>query len=254
MAESSAPRLAYLVCATHRSGSNLLCQSLWHTERAGFPQEAFSPKWATRAADEHQLGVAPEQSFYGYVRRLMEVRQTENGVFGAKIMWKHLAHFRTEIERDASWPGKPGLSDADLLRSVFPQLRCIWMRRRDAVRQAISLVKAKQTNIYNSMQLAHRESPDPSTLAFDFAAIDKEVRRFRKEDESWGKMLKASGLPIYEVIYEEFPQNFDRTVRDLLRFLGETVPDDYAAKKAAYERQSDSVNDEWYDRYVAEAK
>ena len=241
-----APSLAYLVCATHRSGSNLLCQMLWHTGLAGFPQEAFSPTRMGIIADQHALGVDPDQDFPGYVRRLMEVRQTGNGVFGAKMMWKHLPGVC------AAYHGNPA-RPWETLAAVLPDLRCVWMRRRDVTRQAISLVKAKQSRIYNSLQIDEGGAREPVELRYDFAAIDKEVKRFQAEDLSWDGFFKSSGIIPAMVVYEEFVNSFESDIRRVLAHLDVPVPAGFHIPPTTYTRQSDATNDEWAERYTSEA-
>lgn len=238
----NAPTTNYLVCATHRSGSNLLCQMLWHSNLAGYPQEAFSPTRMVPIAAEYGLKTDPEADFPGYVRELMALRQSPNGVFGAKMMWKHLSPFCLAFGGD---PANP----MGTLHNVFPNLKFLWVRRRGVVRQAISMVKAKQSRVFNTLQLAPGEEPRQNALAYDFAAIDKEVKRFTREDAAWDGFFKSSGIRPAVVVYEDFVKNFDTQVRDVLRHLGVSVPDDYLAPPTNYRRQSDATNEEWAARY-----
>jgi trehalose 2-sulfotransferase len=240
-----APALAYLVCATHRSGSNLLCQMLWHTGLAGFPQEAFSPTRRAIIAGQHGLTTDPEKDFAGYIRELMAIRQTPNGIFGAKMMWKHLPGFCEAFGGD---PARPWIT----LRAELPSLRCLWVRRRDVARQAISLVKAKQSKIYNTLQLQEGREPETSEIRYDFAAIDKEVRRFRKEDEAWAGFFRDSGITPAEITYEDFARDFDGHIRRVLAHLEVVLPADFRCPTTNYTRQSDATNDEWANRYEAD--
>jgi trehalose 2-sulfotransferase len=246
------PRLAYLVCATHRSGSNLLCQVLWHTGRAGYPQEAFSPTRAAVIAAEHAVPHDPATCFAAYVADLMARRQTPNGVFGAKIMWSQVPWFVERLHADPGWTGGSGQPLGELLPAVFPGLRFVWMRRRDKVRQAISLVKAKQTRIYNSLQAAG--APPPPAPAYDFTAIERERQRFEDDDASWERFFADSGHRPFALCYEDIVAQPSPLIRDLLRHLGEDVPDDYEAPRTTYQRLSDSVNDEWFERFERERR
>jgi len=244
----SVPRLAYLVCATHRSGSNLLCQMLWHSERAGFPQEAFSPTRAAHIAREHEVGIDPEKCFARYVAGLMARRQTANGVFGAKIMWSQTPWFVERLTADPEWSGPRDVPLGELLSAVFPGLRLIWMRRQDKVRQAISLVKAKRTKIYNSLQ--NDDSAPPPEPAYDFPAIARELARFERDDAAWGGFFDESGFAPFTVWYEDLAADPSPVIRDALRHLGEEVPDDFQAPGTTYHRLADAVNEEWFARFM----
>lgn len=242
----SKPRLAYLVCATHRSGSNLLCQMLWHTNLAGYPQEAFSPTRRGPIAEAHGLAADPEKDFAAYIHELMGVRQTPNGVFGAKMMWKHLPVFCEAFGGD---PAKPWFT----LRAQLPELRCLWVRRKGVVRQAISLVKAKQSNIYNTLQLGEGRVEETANLRYDFEAIDKEVKRFQREDAAWEGFFRDSAITPAVVVYEEFVRDFDAHVRRVLTHLDVELPQDFQTPTTNYVRQSDATNDEWAARYESDA-
>jgi len=244
------PTSAYLICATHRCGSNLLCQVLWHTKLAGYPQEAFSPTRSPHIAAEHGVSFHPKTEFWGYVSELMRLRQTPNGVFGAKIMWSQVSWFVDHLKADPAWPGPVGGTLPEILDAVFPGLRFVWMRRGDKIRQAISLVKAKQTKIYNSLQAASGAVPGEAT--YDFAAIGREVKRLHKDDRAWGAFFQQAGVSPFLVVYEDFVANYHATIRDLLRFLGQNVPDGFRAPPTNYQRLADAVNDEWHARFLAD--
>ena len=230
---SGKPTKTYLVCATHRSGSNLLCQALWHTDLAGRPQEFFSPTREEKIAEEQQLGVNPTEDYTGYLNALMVKRATPNGVFGGKIMWPHLDPFREK---------------AGELKDVFPNLSYIWVRRDDKLRQAISLWKAKQTKVYNSLQ--EGSVTQAGELKFDYDEIRKIVGRFAKQDDSWGTFFEQNGIEPFEVHYEAFAEDYEATTRKMVEFLGVDIPGDFQVKPLTYKKLADETNEEWYKKYL----
>src|SRR5215210_736106 len=102
---------SYLVCATERSGSTLLCELLAGTGVAGKPEEYFEFLSATGRvrqpreyfpddADPEILELLPPLESplpdVPWARRLADARErgtTPNGVFGAKMMWAYLPDF-----------------------------------------------------------------------------------------------------------------------------------------------------------------
>src|SRR3712207_231070 len=153
------PESVYLVCATPRSGSTLLCRALGATGVAGHPEEYFEARPDTgrpAAGRDYFTGAtgidldellgrdlpqpeAPEYSslegidnYSEHVARSLERGTTPNGVFGAKIMWGHVADFA------ALAGGEP----PQLFEDAFgAPPRYVWVSRRDRVRQAVSLWK-----------------------------------------------------------------------------------------------------------------
>ena len=110
------PKRSYLVCATQRSGSTLVCQALKETGVAGVPEEYFEAlqhSGRPRRPEEYFTGLddpsilshlgererrsanEPEPqsplwtrtAYDRYLEWAMEQGTTENGVFGAKLMW-----------------------------------------------------------------------------------------------------------------------------------------------------------------------
>ena len=79
---NSRPVQSYLVCATPRSGSTLLCEALGSTDLAGPPAEYFLPK-----DDGHWCREWDVKGFEAFVDRALAAGSTPNGVFGAKVMW-----------------------------------------------------------------------------------------------------------------------------------------------------------------------
>jgi len=135
------PKASYLVCASPRSGTELLCRGLAGTGVAGRPQEYFLaedpaklPGWGFWEEGPFAAGheVSGRESYLALAYRL---GSTPNGVFGAKIHWNTL---RWALAKFSELPRYAGLDRAAILRTAFPGLRVVDVTRRDRVRQAVS--------------------------------------------------------------------------------------------------------------------
>src|SRR3954451_23820784 len=121
MGSPARPMLSYLVCATPRSGSTLLCHLLDSTGVAGHPDEYFEalrhsglPRQPHEYFDPHRHANiierlafrempdgtprAPDplwrpETYDRYLQSVLERGTTPNGVFGAKLMWGYLGDF-----------------------------------------------------------------------------------------------------------------------------------------------------------------
>jgi trehalose 2-sulfotransferase len=148
---------SYLVCATPRSGSSLLCGLLAGTGVAGRPEEYFwrgdEGSWSQR------WGVS---GFADYLRAAIAHGSTPNGVFGAKVMYGYLPDLLGSL---VELPGGRGLDDRSLLERVFPNLCCLWIWREDVVAQAVSWSKALQTNVWS---VGDERAPAATPPRFDF--------------------------------------------------------------------------------------
>ena len=163
------PERSYLVCATPRSGSTLVCHALTETGVAGCPEEYFEAlrhSGRPRRPEEYFLGVedqsirdhlgergigsdppprSPLWSRAAYDRYLdwaFEAGTTGNGIFGAKLMWGYFGDFVSLLR---NIPAHRDTPLAELLPEVFPELTFVRVVRANKVRQAVSLWKAVQT-------------------------------------------------------------------------------------------------------------
>jgi LPS sulfotransferase NodH len=241
----------YLILATPRSGSTLLGQGLQASGLAGDPKEFFGhkmPFWMERWGSP---------TLPAYIDRLTATRATPNGIFGAKLLYQQLLHLETLARAD---PALADLPLAAILARLFPHLHLVWVRRDDTVRQAISWFKARQTGVWG--QSAGQAAPKlgrawrlgdeplaPGELAFDYGGIAALVRQAEVEDAAIGAFCAASELPVFRVVYEAFSPRYDETVRDLLRWLDVTPPDDLALPRPRTVRLADDRTDEWVDRF-----
>src|SRR4051812_14779939 len=236
---------AYLVCATPRSGSTLLCELLKGTGVAGCPREYFEtlrstgyprqPRQYFEDAPEVQALLppvdpgTPEAAFdwHGVLR----AGTTPNGVFGAKVMWGHLEDL---------WPRLDGRA----LEEVLPRLRFVRVARADRVAQAVSLWIAIQTQRWRD-EGGDAETHEP---VYSFAAIRHLVGQLEAHERAWDAWLE--GRDPIAVPYERLAAAPADTVAALLEALGiEGAPRDVTRLR----RQSGERSREWIERYGREA-
>ena len=226
---------SYLVCATSRSGSNLLCGLLKGTGVAGRPEAYFGehePCWARRwGASE------PVEYVHGAIRE----GTGAGGVFGAKVLWLHLPGFLAKLE---AVQGRWDLDERALLEGTFPGLRFVWIRREDVVAQAVSFAKAMQTDQWTALD---PRRPD-RVPRFDFAQIHRFVGEIEEQNAAWRRWFRANGITPHHVSYEDLVADMEAVTRRLLGSLDVAVPEDTAIAPQ-HERQADSVNAEWAVRY-----
>ena len=152
----------YLVCASQRSGSTLLVESLAHTGVAGRPEEFFqyfatssqSPQpreWFAGVTDPEILSLlAPLDHGTVDIRNTDDWRsdvlaagRTDNGVWGGKLMWNQtpLLIARTRVASG---------SLRTAIRSLFDGADPVYVHvyREDIVPQAVSMWRAVQTRVW----------------------------------------------------------------------------------------------------------
>jgi trehalose 2-sulfotransferase len=259
--------ISYLVCATQRSGSTLLCELLRATDVAGVPDEYFERLRGTGQPrqprqyfeDPSMQDVAkrltltvpgrPEQpgEFEQWFRYVLQRGTTPNGVFGAKMMWNYLDEFK---RRMAELPGLSGLSFNEALDAVFPRLKVIFIRRRDKVAQAVSLWKAIQTQQWRTESESaseESESDEASDMAYDYQAIEYLLDQLHRWDAHWEDWFHATGREPIRIFYDQFTVTRAATIGRVLDELGIGPPQPEGKKPLT--RQADDLSQDWVARF-----
>jgi LPS sulfotransferase NodH len=252
------PKVSYLVCASQRSGTELLCRCLAATGVAGRPQEYFLaedpaklPDWGFWEEGPFAAGhdVSDSESYLALVYRL---GSTANGVFGAKIHWNNL---RWALAKFSEMPRFAGLDRAAILHAVFPDLRVVNVTRRDRVRQAVSWARMAQDGMWVAPAGQPEPAWPPATGAprYDYGLIAGLEALIAESETGWREVYNELGLTPYQVVYEELssPDGYEQTIRGLLAHLG---LDDYRGPIPAprTRRQSNDLNEAWAAAYLAD--
>jgi trehalose 2-sulfotransferase len=264
------PMLSYLVCATPRSGSTLLCHALDQTGVAGHPEEYFEAlrrsglprrpreyfdpdrhaniveRLAFREMPDGAAKPSPlwhPDTYDQYLAWALEQGTTANGVFGAKLMWGYLGDF-AELLRGIE--GMAGRTLPELLGRAFPGLRYIQITRQNKIRQAVSLWKAVQTQAWK--REPGEELERSVELVFSFRAINYLVRLLTAHDASWDAYFLGLGYEPLKLTYEELAQSTDAVVGRVLEHLGIAAPQGPAVEAPRLSVQADEISEEWVRR------
>jgi trehalose 2-sulfotransferase len=272
---------SYLVCATPRSGSTLFCEALSATAIAGYPKEYFEalketglPRQpqqyfstlADSASTEYHeildlLGNPPldqdtavlkqwsGRAYANYLREVLEQGTTPSGVFGTKMMWGYFADF---VSLARQIPTYQGMDVCDLVASIFPNVRYIWVTRQNKEGQAISLWKAIQTQHWrkDSGPLAtNGSSARKKELVFHFGAISHLEQQILANEAAWQHYFKAAGIQPLVIVYEDLIRDYEVTLQKALHYLAIPLPKDLVFARPRMEQQSDTHSQEWVQRY-----
>jgi LPS sulfotransferase NodH len=254
--------ISYLVCATQRSGSTLLCELLKGTEVAGVPDEFFEalratglPRQPRQYFDTPELAdiaerLAPTEpgrpaqrgEFEGWFSYALQRGTSPNGVFGAKMMWNYFDDFRARVRE---LPGLGEVTFNEALDALFPQLRIVFVRRRNKVAQAVSLWKAVQTQQWrNEDDLSRGDAP----AEYDYRALKHLVNELHLWDARWEDWFHATGREPVRVIYEDFVNTRAATVGRVLDALA-INPREPESQMGPMKPQADDVSHDWVSRF-----
>ena len=198
------------VLFTSRAGSTYLARELAKRFRIGRMKESFNP---------HRLeGIASANI----------VRSYANGWFGFKL-------------------GVPGIVSAELSGTIEQYIKStyfIMLLRKDIVAQAVSLVKANQTEQWHSIHPPKREPYyDPVQLASSVRTIAKAVGTLRT-------YLDRTERPWRKLIYEDFEHGDFSTAEAICEeFRIPRLAAGQGPKFSTLHRTADEVNEAWIDRF-----
>ena len=195
------PALTYFVCSTPRAGGGLLCEALANTGLAGQPDDFFEPETARVLAARWG-----ERPFSAYLERALEEGATPNGVFGARLTPAGLHLLRREV---------------DIVRA-FPNLRCVWIARRDRLRQATSWIRARQTGVWARM--AGEPAPATPRGRLDPRELARCLVEIEAQERAWQAWFVGAGVTPIRVAYEELAADYEGTARRVVRQLGIALP------------------------------
>ncbi|HET6534344.1 MAG TPA: Stf0 family sulfotransferase [Actinoplanes sp.] len=238
---------SYFVCAVPRTGSSLLLGLLESTGVAGHPQAYFrepdEPMWAQRW--ELPRTADGGSDYAAYVRAALAEGRTGNGVFGAKLMWGTLEEVVAKLGR--VHPDLAG-DDRALLERAFGRTRYIRVRRDDVLAQAVSWLRAEQTQVWYVGDGDETGGGAGGQPRFDRDGIDELLRTIEEHNAGWDAWFAANGIQPYAVRYEDLDADPVGVTRGILGFLGLDLPAGRAIV-AQHRRQGDALNDEWIRRY-----
>ena len=238
----------YLICASPRSGSTLLCDLLTRSG-AGAPESYFRPGSIPGYAETWQIPNNGSQFGAAYVAAVRRAGEAGTGHFGMRVMWTDAPAFFQRLV--ALYPAARGEPDA--LRLAFGVRRFVRLSRRDRLEQAVSLVIASQSGLWHvnadgSERQRAKPHEDPQ---YDAAAIAAELELLRREDEGWTRWFSAHQIRPHLVDYESLSADPSATLSRVAAYLGMSTPTALAPGTA---KMANDLNAEWTTRFKRESE
>jgi LPS sulfotransferase NodH len=223
----------------------LLAEALAMTHRAGTPDEFFDPVARNEQhwIDRFRIPEGPD-----YLDHLIRATRTPNGVFGFKLHFHQMGalHRRLAEPLPEAAARVPTLA---LLRRRFPDLKFVWLSRRNKVAQAISYYRAAESKVWRSWNDGRTAGGAAAPLPdFDRDKIARFLRMANNQDAGWRQLFSANHIPALVLFYEDFIQSYDATIRDVLTFLGVRA-NGLVIRPPALRRLADAESEEWERRF-----
>ena len=125
--------------------------------------------------------------------------------------------------------------------------KLIWVRRRDRMRQAVSLAIARQTQAWSSEENRAIRICDPSEVS----PIEclRALSLVCNDDFGWERLVKALNLDVHVIWYEDLTQNYHEQSVNAMRHLGldasiTKIPE------PPIQRQASDLNEQVLDQFL----
>lgn len=187
--------------------------------------------------------------FADYLKAAIVAGQSDNKVFGVRVMWGSMTEIVVALK--TIHPRFTG-SDCELLSRALGCTKFIYLERSDVVAQAISRLRAEQTNVWHKTKL---EEFIPTLIEpqYDFDQIHRFVQEIDEHNAAWKEWFRQSGIEPCHVRYEELDRTPIGTTCRILDFLQVELPADRQIR-ASNKRLADQVSNEWAERYRTELR
>lgn len=233
------PTVSYLICATSRSGSTLLCEALRNTGLAGNPDEYFGPmhiqRWDARWKTKSKIE---------YLEQVMKQARSENDVLGIKVMRVYWQNF-IEFLREATDLNE--CAEKELLNQCFPNLPYVWITRRDKMRQAIAWMKFLQGTAWYWQD---EKSQKIENLEFKPDVIQEFILQTASHETAWQEYLRQNQIHPYLVVYKDFVAAYEATAKQIIEYLDIPRQEEIVSIEWYLKKQSDKLTEEWVQRYL----
>ncbi len=220
----------YAICLIPRSGSTFLTHLLKETAAFGVPDE-----WLGFPIVDQQARETGARDWDTLVRRVLARHASAAGISGIELALAHL-----------TW-GREATGRQDILD---PAWTYFYLRRRNIVRQAISMHVAHQSGILHSFQMDDDARTVREAVLYDTPALRNWIKFLQDEELKWEREFGRIGIEPIRLYYEDITARPERVVRLFSNVFG--LPETPAMKASPIERVGTSRTDEWEARYREE--
>lgn len=226
-------RFRYIVCASPRTGSNVITSGLQRTELAGVPLEYLHPDafgvWGRRVD-------RPKWTLQSYLKTVERHRTSGNGVFGMKIHFGQLSRVMTAQEQQQRF-----------LRRFD---RVIFLSRRNKVAQAVSFHRSNLTNVWKAESDDEVKGARVDEASYACGKIARLVATLVHEEEAWRALFSGAELSCHRLYYEDLVSDYSATMKSVLDFVGIREVPDFVLREPQVKKLGDEINVLWQSRFL----
>lgn len=243
------PEKSYRIWFTQRNGSTLLCKGLESTGVAGKPGEYFNVFNHANLCEEHDVSTYEELK-----EKLWQLGSSSNGVLGIKHSWftQRSNKIVQEIAELRGMPFDSSMNKEALFADIFPNCKHIFLTRRNKIRQAVSWWKAIKDNVWHIEKgKSHQNNIDFYKDKYNFDALSHLFKEANLRECAIQNYFSDYGIAPLTLVYEDFIQDFEGTVKTIVDYLEIDAPD-LKVDDFYYEKTANDRSEEWVQRFRKE--
>ena len=122
----------------------------------------------------------------------------------------------------------------------------IFLRRKNILRQAISLYKAHENNIW---MIKVGQSLKVKNIAYNGIKIKKYLHVIQQKELAWLNFFNRRDIQPLEIYYEDLVENYHETLMKVVEYLGVKLPDNFQFPPPTLEKQADETSEVFYHRF-----
>ncbi len=228
---------AYVLCATPRSGSTLLCALLRSSGMAGHPESWFRAE--SRKNYARDWGIIRDDGGFDsdeYAAAAVLAGCASGPVMGLRLMWPTMAEIETHAPLARTLDIAPG------------DLRFLHLQRVDLVAQAVSRLKAEVSGTWH---LGFEEAAHPVEPVYDFARIRAFIDEAVADNANWRAWFARNRIEPLSLTYESLAADPVGVAGHAMAFLGLALPPGRSLE-ATNRPMANAVSRDWATRFRAE--
>ncbi len=219
-AELACPKPVLMIAMTARTGSTHLCAAIEAAGETGAVGEIFNPRGPIEAGKHrYQVGL-----FDGYMRALYAA---SGRILAFKTAWVDFAPL------------------AGGYNALFPELRVIYLNRKDEIAQAVSLYRALISQHWHRKTGA--PAPAADALPFDLDHICRILENLQDEKRQWEAFFSRNHLQPARLNYEDFSSDIKTALQFVTAQTGLPLHMDMTAD-TGFEKLADRLSEDWVNR------
>ena len=181
-------------------------------------------------------------------QKLWSIGTTDNGVLGVISGYNQSLVIKPmeNLKKSLSLPSD--LTTMQTWELIFPNHKHVFLTRRNKIRQVVSWWKAIQTDVWHRCGDEEYKQPHDILEKYDANALLWLLLDAVGAEAQMQDMFTENGVTPHTIVYEDFINNLEKTVYDLLDYIGvESKGVKIADPKNR--KLADEVSEEWYRKF-----